>query len=153
MYGTYDGNIAAVEQGLIAGSRVAGNFGWRAIEALAPGDRVLTFDRGMQEITEIRRTSQWAIAPETAQMLLPLVVPVATLDDRAELVLLPDQGVMVESDVAQDLLGVLFVVSAACALVGIRGITRLRPYPLPARYVHAGHVSGAGYAKLSCDQF
>ena len=44
MSGAYDGGLVALTHGLMAGTRVASNLGWRAIEALTVGDKALTFD-------------------------------------------------------------------------------------------------------------
>ena len=125
--GAYDGGIATLGHGLMAGTRVASNLGWRAIDALAVGDKVLTFDNGMQTITEIRRSHVWLDAPETEEALWPVVVPEGVLGNREELVLLPDQGVMVESDVAQDTNGDPFAILTALSLEGYRGIHRRQP--------------------------
>ena len=127
MTGAYDGGLATLSHGLMAGTRVASNLGWRAIDALAVGDKVLTFDRGMQEITEIRRAHMWLDAPESAETLWPVVIPVDALGNREELTLLPDQGVMVESDAAHDMHGDPFAVITAISLVGLRGIRQRRP--------------------------
>lgn len=127
MSGAYDGCMATLSHGLMIGTRVASNLGWRAIDALAVGDKVLTFDNGMQEITEIRRAHVWLDAPETADMMWPVVIPEGALGNREELVLLPDQGVMIESDAAQDLRGDPFAVMTAHNLVGLRGIHRRQP--------------------------
>jgi len=127
MTGAYDGGIATLSHGLMAGTRVASNLGWRAIDALAVGDKVLTFDSGMQEITEIRRAHMWLDAPDTAETLWPVVIPVGALGNREELVLLPDQGVMVESDAAQDMHGDPFAVITAQSMIGLRGIRRRQP--------------------------
>lgn len=127
MTGAFDGGIAALSHGLMAGTRVASNLGWRAIDALAVGDKVLTFDHGMQEITEIRRAHMWLDAPETAENLWPVVIPEGALGNREELVLLPEQGVMVESDAAVDMHGDPFAVITAHSLVGLRGIRRRQP--------------------------
>jgi len=127
MTGAYDGGLATLSHGLMVGTRVASNLGWRAIDALTVGDKVLTFDHGMQEITEIRRAHVWLDAPESAQTLWPVVVPVDALGNREELVLLPDQGVMIESDAAQDMHGDPFAVITALSLVGLRGIRQRQP--------------------------
>lgn len=127
MTGAYDGGIATMSHGLMAGTRVASNLGWRAIDALAVGDKVLTFDHGMQEVTEIRRAFMWLDAPEVSDTLWPVVVPVGALGNREELVLLPDQGVMVESDAAQDMHGDPFAILTAVSLVGHRGIRHRKP--------------------------
>lgn len=125
--GAWDGGLATLTHGLMVGTRVASNLGWRPIEALTVGDKVLTFDHGMQPIAEIRRAYLWLDAPETAEALWPVVVPVGALGNREELSLLPDQGVMVETDGAMDAMGDPFAVLTARALVGVRGITRRRP--------------------------
>ena len=36
--------------GLVAGTRIATAMGWRAVEAIAVGDLVLTFDNGLQPV-------------------------------------------------------------------------------------------------------
>lgn len=127
MTGAYDGGLAAQTHGMMAGTAVASNLGWRAIEALAVGDMVLTFDNGMQEIVEIRRMTFWSDAPDTPRAEWPVIVPVGALDNRQELTLLADQGVLVESDAASDIYGDPFAVVPAMALDGFRGIYRTAP--------------------------
>lgn len=125
--GAYNGGLAALTHGVIAGTRVASNLGWRDVAALSVGDQVLTFDNGMQEITEMRRSTMWVDAPDSAQALWPVTVPVGALGNRVELTLLADQGVLVESDAASDMYGDPFAIVPAVALVGLRGITRRAP--------------------------
>lgn len=125
--GAYNGGVNLLTHGLMAGTRVASNLGWRAIEALTVGDKVLTFDNGMQEIIEIRRAVMWLDAPESAAAMWPVKVPVGALGNRTPLTLLADQGVLVESDAASDIYGDPFAVVPAVSLIGVRGITRERP--------------------------
>ncbi|MBD3664290.1 Hint domain-containing protein [Sulfitobacter aestuariivivens] len=127
MTGAYDGGLATQTHGLMAGTVVASNLGWRPIEALAIGDKVLTFDNGMQEITEIRRMTFWTDAPHTDAALWPVTIPVGALGNRQEMTLLADQGVLVESDAASDVFGDPFAVIPAHSLDGVRGITRAAP--------------------------
>ena len=127
MTGAYDGGLATLSHGLMVGTRVASNLGWRAIDALAVGDKVLTFDHGLQEVMDIRRAHVWLDAPDTVEALWPIVVPADALGNREDLTLLPDQGVMVESDAALDLLGDPFAIVTAHSLVGFRGIHRRQP--------------------------
>jgi len=127
MSGAYDGGLTAATHGLMAGTRVASNLGWRAVEALAPGDLVLTFDNGMQPIAEVRRSSIWLDAPDTQSNFWPVIVPAGALGNRTELTLLAEQGVLVESDAAQDMYGDPFAIVAATALDGVRGIHRAPP--------------------------
>ncbi|UWR23201.1 Hint domain-containing protein [Sulfitobacter sp. S190] len=152
--GAYDGGLASLSHGLMVGTRVASNLGWRAIDALAKGDMVLTFDHGMQEITEIRRAHVWLDAPDVAEHLWPVVVPVDALGNREELHLLPDQGVMIESDLADDAFGDPFAIVPAHSLCGLRGIRRRQPMrrvELIAVYFAADEVIYAeGGALIHC---
>lgn len=127
MSGAFDGGLATQTHGLMAGTRVASNLGWRAIEALAVGDKVLTFDNGMQEITEVRRMTFWTDAPDTLPAMWPVIVPAGAMGNRCELTLLADQGVLIESDAAADIYGDPFAVIPAHALEGVRGIHRRAP--------------------------
>lgn len=154
MTGAYDGGLATLSHGLMAGTRVASNLGWRVIEALAVGDKVLTFDNGMQEITEIRRAHMWLDAPESAETLWPVVIPVDALGNREELTLLPDQGVMVESDAAQDMHGDPFAIVTAVSLVGLRGIRQRQPMRrlelIAVYFAHDEVVYAEGGALIHC---
>lgn len=154
MTGAYDGGMATLSHGLMAGTRVASNLGWRAIDALAVGDMVLTFDHGMQEITEIRRAHLWLDAPDSDAMLWPVVIPEGALGNREELVLLPDQGVMVESDAAQDMHGDPFAVITALSLVGLHGIYRRQPMHrielIAVYFAHDEVIYAEGGALIHC---
>lgn len=126
-------NSAAVDgaimttRGLLAGTQVATAMGWRAVEALAPGDLVLTFDNGLRPLAEVRRDTFWV-----ADMMVPaayasVIVPAGALGNANELELLPDQGVLIESEAACDAYGDPFAVVAAKTLTGYRGISRAGP--------------------------
>lgn len=127
MTGAYDGGLATQTMGLMAGTRVASNLGWRAVEALSAGDKVLTFDNGMQEIIEVRRSTMWLDAPDSDPAVWPVIVPAGALGNREALTLLADQGVLVESDAACEMYGDPFAVVPAHALEGVRGIRREAP--------------------------
>ena len=113
--------------GLLSGTRVATVMGWRVAEALAPGDMVLTFDNGLQELVDVRRETFWA-----GDMMCPtaygaVCVPAGAMGNAQDLELMPDQGVLIESDAACDAYGDPFAVIAAKTLVGYRGIRRAAP--------------------------
>lgn len=154
MSGAYDGGMATLSHGLMAGTRVASNLGWRAIDALAVGDKVLTFDNGMQVITEIRRAHMWLDAPDCAETLWPVVIPVNALGNREELTLLADQGVMIESDAAQDMHGDPFAILTAHSLVGLRGIRRRQPMErvelIAVYFAHDEVIYAEGGALIHC---
>jgi hypothetical protein len=122
--GAYDGVAAIVEHGLMIGTKVASNLGWRRVETLEPGDLVLTFDHGMQTIAHVRRTLLFTDATKVPAHLMPVTVPAGTLGYRSTLHLLPEQGVLVESDAAVDAYGDPFAIVPAAALAGFRGIHR-----------------------------
>lgn len=122
--GAFDGAAVFAGHGLLSGTKVASNLGWRSVEAIAPGDQVLTFDHGMQVVAEVRRTVLFADAVSVPSHLRPVKVPAGALGNRTELRLLPEQGVMVETDAAMDIHGDPFAVVPAASLIGFNGIHR-----------------------------
>jgi len=116
--------VSTGEGGFIAGTHVASNLGWRPVEALSVGDRVLTFDHGMQVIVEMRRETILISESDQPDAQCPLLVPQDALNNRVAMWLMPDQGVLLESDLAVDAQGDPFVVVPACTLEGYRGIQR-----------------------------
>lgn len=121
--GAIDGMLITGQAGLVGGTRVASNLGWRAVDALCVGDSVLTFDHGMQRIADIQRETLWM----QDGGLRPLVIPHGAMYNRAEILLMPDQGLLVESDAAIDALGDPFAVIPARALEGFRGVRKAGP--------------------------
>ncbi len=127
MSGAYNGGLEVATHGLVAGTRVASAMGWRGVESLAKGDMVLTFDNGLQPITDIRRVTICLDAMETEKALWPVLIPPNALGNKEKLTLLPDQGVMLECEAAADIHGDPFALVNAHALVGERGIYRAPP--------------------------
>lgn len=109
--------------GILATTPIATPGGWRPAGSLAPGSSVLTFDDGVQPVV------QAAALPvgDAPSHLWPLLVPAWAMDNRDDIVLLPEQRVLIEADMAEDLYGSCFGLVPAQALEGWRGITRLRP--------------------------
>lgn len=129
--GAYDGmdrSATGMASGMVSGTKVATNIGWRVAEAIAPGDQVLTFDGGMQVVTSITRSVLWSSAKNCPEHLWPLEVPAGALGNMNEMMLLPEQNVMIESDAAEDVFGDPFMLIPAVALDGFRGITRVKPH-------------------------
>ncbi|WP_282076447.1 Hint domain-containing protein [Epibacterium ulvae] len=119
--------VATGQGGLVAGTRVASNLGWRSVEALEVGDEVLTFDNGMQPIIEMHReTFIWDGGALLTQQV-PVYVPADALHNRAPVWMMPDQGVLIESDLIETLFHDPFAIVPASALVGYRGIDRVKP--------------------------
>lgn len=114
--------------GLVTGTRVATNIGWRMVEAIAPGDLALTFDGGMQTVVRVERSVLWSSPRNCPEHLWPLEVPAGALGNQRDMYLLPEQNVMVESDAAEDCFGDPFALIPAAALTGFCGITRVKPH-------------------------
>ncbi|WP_158569173.1 Hint domain-containing protein [Pseudotabrizicola alkalilacus] len=120
------GGPSVVAEGIFATTPIATPGGWRAAGELTPGAQVMTFDAGCQPVMRAL-----VLAFENAPRgLWPLLVPAWAMDNREELVLLPEQKVLIEADVAEDLYGDPFALIPARALEGLRGIARCRPPPL-----------------------
>lgn len=113
--------------GILAGARLATPKGWSAVEDLRPGDQVLTFDAGMQTITEVRRTITHNSSQAGLRSDWPLLVPAGALGNSVELTLMPEQTIMVESDLAEECSGDPFALIPATALEGALGIARHAP--------------------------
>ena len=119
----FGGFLITGQSGLLAGTHVASNLGWRPVEALTVGDQVLTFDHGMQTVLDIQRESY--VTPQTALDSLhrPVHVPAEALYNRRDIWLMPEQGLLVESDEAEDAVGDPYAVISANMLSGLRGIS------------------------------
>ena len=113
--------------GIVSGTKVATEFGWRPVEALTEGDLVLTFDSGMQPVVAVERHVIWCEVGASDMESWPLTVPAGVLGNEVEMMLLPDQPVLVESDAAESLYGDPFVLIPARNLAGVAGIDRVVP--------------------------
>ena len=115
--------------GLLAGTAIATENGWRAAEMIVPGDHVLTFDYGLLPVRDVRI----AVAPPEGAWhradRLVLEVPRGALDNHWPFRVLGAQTVMVESDLAEALTGDPFLLMTARRLIGYRGITPVAAAP------------------------
>jgi hypothetical protein len=112
------------EIGLIAGSAVATQTGWCAIERIVAGDHLLTFDNGMKAVVENRAIIiRRAELPEAKAYLMH--VPAGALGNRAEMLVLPMQELVLESDRAEAHYGDPFVLIPAVLLEGYKGIRKV----------------------------
>ncbi|WP_165978767.1 Hint domain-containing protein [Antarcticimicrobium luteum] len=119
---TPEGMVITGLAGLLGGTLVATDQGWCPAETIRLGDRLLSFDRGMQAVTELQRERPRGHSGHPAALLRAVEVPTGALGNDAPLWLMPDQGVLLESDKAQEILGDPFAVVPARALLGINGI-------------------------------
>lgn len=122
--GAMDGMMITDLAGFIGGTHVASNLGWRGVDALCAGDLVLTFDHGMQPIVDVQRDIAMVPDADLPRSQRPVLIPEGALNNRTDMWMMPEQGLMVESDAAIDVLGDPFAVVPAQALIGFRGIRR-----------------------------
>jgi hypothetical protein len=121
------GMLITGQDGFIDGTHLVSNLGWRRVEDLRVGDKILTFDNGMSRIVEIQREILNAGDTVIPESRWPLLVPEGALLNRRSMKVLPDQGIFVESDLVCDRMGEPFAVIPAAALIGFRGIAPVRP--------------------------
>ena len=110
--------------GLLSGCYVAAASGWRPVESVAVNDMLLTFDYGLWPVREVRRETLCVAGMLTPSVYDSVFVPANALGNTKDIELLPDQGVLIESDAACDVHGDPFAVVLARSLVGFRGIRR-----------------------------
>jgi hypothetical protein len=124
------GHASGVNQseGIIAGTRIATEMGWRPVEGIVAGDRVMTFDHGPRPVVAVKRMQLWLGSNSCPRHLQPLAVPVGALGNATAMLLLPEQTVLVESDMAEAVFGDPFALIPAAALEGYRGIDRITPH-------------------------
>lgn len=119
--------LSDLTRGFLAGTKVATMAGWRAVEGITVGDKVLTFDNGFQVVTAVGHHHVASFGAHDDPAHWPLFVPKGALGNRDDMHLLPDQVVMIESDVAERLYGDPFAMVPAKSLEGYRQITRVAP--------------------------
>lgn len=126
--------------GFTAGTRVATERGWRPAEAMTVGDRLLTFDNGAQTIVAVTRGAHFMAGDALPGFAAPVDVPAGAIGNEEPMVLLPEQTVLVESDITEAITGDPFALVPAKALVGYRGIERFRSLrPIDVITLHCEH--------------
>lgn len=118
-----------VMAGLVSGTKVATATGWRPVEALTSGDRILTFDNGLQPLSCVRRQPLWNGNQACPQKYWPLELARGALGTRGAFSILPHQVIMLESDAAEAIWGDPFALLLAVALDGADGVSRVPPAP------------------------
>ena len=114
--------------GLVEGTLVATQDGWRPVETLRTGDELLTFDGGMQRVTTVLRDELWGGVGPCPRALWPLLVPAGTIGNLNDLLVMPHQGVLIESNEICDQWGDPFAVVPGAALEVLDGVERQDPY-------------------------
>ena len=141
-------------EGIAAGTLVATESGWLPVEHLRPGMQALTFDNGAATVLDVTRRMLWRGQGACPRAMWPLAVPAHVLGNRRAMLLLPDQNVMLESDLAEILFGDPFALVPAAALEGYRGITRVCPHAaidvVSVRFAQDQLVYANGAGVLHC---
>lgn len=109
-----------VTEGLLAGTRLASDSGWRDVRDLRPGDAVLSAADGFVEITAVSRALCSAGPRDWPEALWPLLIPPGALGNPAPLRLLPEQLVLAAPGGEE-------VALPAGALAGRGGIVAVAP--------------------------
>ncbi len=135
--GSGEEGLSVRTEGILAGTPIATPKGWRSAETLRQGELVLTFDEGALPLAVVEAHPLCTGQGDWLQPHWPLHVPQWALENREELVLLPEQRVLIESDAAQDLYDEPFVLCPASTLLGLRGIDLCRP-PQDAGVIRLG---------------
>lgn len=120
-------DFSAEATGIMSGTPIATEFGWRSVDALSVGDSVLTFDHGFRKLVGLRRTVLWDGLGHCPDAILPISIAANVLDNHQVAEVLPDQGIMVESDAAEDYRGDPFAVLRAAAVASFGLAERMRP--------------------------
>ena len=113
--------------GVFATTRVATSFGWRQVSGLVPGDLVLTLDEGMQPLAHVRHFDLDEEISTNDPSEWPVFVPAGALGNASDMIVMPGQSVLVESALAQRLMGQRSVLIRAADLDSVAGIFRVAP--------------------------
>jgi len=114
-------------EGILWGTLIATDTGWRRVETLSPGDLVQTFDCGLRPLTEVHHAAASVAPDDWPAAHWPLAVPAGVLGNTTDMRVLPGQLVLLDSDIADDMLGDPFALVPARALDQWRGIRPQRP--------------------------
>jgi hypothetical protein len=107
----------SVESGLIAGTMLETAIGWQSIEDLIVGQRVHTFDGGLKPICAL--TSLQIVTTEL------ILIPGGVLSAIEDLLLLPDQSILIDGDLAEQITGLPLALVPARALVNYAQVERV----------------------------
>ncbi|MDX2485714.1 MAG: Hint domain-containing protein [Pseudodonghicola sp.] len=119
---TPEGMVITGQGGVLSGTLVATERGWQPVETICAGDRLLSFDRGLQPVIEVQRERPRSHSGHAGALLRAIEIPAGVLDNEVPLWLMPDQGLLLESDKALEILGEPFALVPARALLGTKGI-------------------------------
>lgn len=113
--------------GLMAETKIASDRGWARACDLKPGDKVLTFDKGLQPLVDVQFHEFEVQGGMNAADNWPLLIPAGALGNKEPAVVLAGQSILVESDLAEEIYDDPFVAIPANALDGANGVSRVCP--------------------------
>ncbi|MEO1732521.1 MAG: Hint domain-containing protein [Pseudomonadota bacterium] len=126
--GVLDGMLITTQSGFLSGTMVATRSGWRAVDQITVGEEVLTFDHGFQIVTDIQRNLIGDTPVDKACSDRVIEIPTGALGNARPVLLMPDQGILVENEETVDVMGDPFAVVAAALLEGCGEIQMARPF-------------------------
>lgn len=115
--------LRSVLSGLISGTQVETENGWRSVETLKTRDRVYTYDGELRDITNVDHS--FALASAFPMGLVH--IPGGVLSNSADLMVLPDQKLLIESEIAVEKFGSPSVLVNAADLCNQAGIRLTQP--------------------------
>lgn len=102
--------------------------GWQQAEWLKAGDRVQTYDGGLREISRVERRFFDQPAQADAPAFL-VSIPGGVLDTCSDVVVMPEQRILIEDPVLEGLIGAPSALVRAGDLAGLSGIALRRVIP------------------------
>lgn len=115
--------------GLLGKARVGTTRGWLPVNALQPGDRILTHGAGLQPLVAIHQSPLWAGQAASPRALWPLCLPKGVVDNTSQLTVPADALMKVTPELAQRLCGDPEALVPARLLAGYEGTIARRPAP------------------------
>ncbi|WP_068119108.1 Hint domain-containing protein [Tropicimonas marinistellae] len=113
--------------GLAAGTLVATPNGWLPVESICVGDDVVTFDDGIQTVTGVSRRLHPLRPADITRTAPVLSIPAGLIGNRRPMTVSEGQAVVVESDLAETVLGDAFALVEARQLSRLGGTRKVRP--------------------------
>lgn len=148
-------SISAKGAGFFATTKIATSLGWRQACDIRAGEDVLTFEGGLKPVKMVRRMRLDVAGGGADPSEWPLLVPEGALGNLAEFIVMPGQSVLVESELARDLMGSSMVMVRARDLDSVAGIFRVAPSEavevISLHFADDQVVFGAGGALFLCE--
>ncbi len=88
--------VTARRGGLLHGTKVATNNGWKPVERIVAGDHIRTLDHGFKEVRRVSINRVTVPLGETRAENLPVFVPARVTDNGRPVWLMPEQGIAVD---------------------------------------------------------